>query len=184
MLVEKLGDNKIIVRQLAVEGLKGITKDLKPFALIPQLTAFLSSPKWHIREEILEFIITTFIEFSDSIVYFTDYDGIVKAIAKLLHDDKPKVIQIAYETFATVANVGDKNKVYFVLKKENVEEPTLKKVIERIEAKCIPKLNSEGNLEFPYIANELTTQNSFYSGGMINPSNNAGQINVFSYKNI
>jgi hypothetical protein len=171
-LIEKLGDNKIMIRQLASEGLKSIAGKQKPLSLLQDLVQFLNSAKWHIREEILEFIIVSFIQYGDALQdpnyleFEFDYESLLKGIVKLLHDDKPKIVHIAFETCATISHIGSKSTVLKILK-ELTDTETFKKLLDRIEAECIPRINTEGVLEFPYIANELTTQNSFFANSMM-----------------
>lgn len=189
-LVEKLGDNKIMIRQLAIQGLQGIERQLQSCTLLYKLTPYLDNPKWHIREEILKFIIITFLGYKDILGNDPsgeiNYEVILNGIAKLFHDDKPKVVQIAYEACATIAHIGNKSKILFILH-DLLDNETYKGVRDRIEAECIPIINSEGALDFPYIANELTTQNSFFTGAappqISNNQINSGQINV-SFKKI
>ena len=119
--------------------------------------------------------------YKDNLNEEINYEVILSGIAKLFQDDKPKVVQIAYEACATIAHIGNKNKILFILH-DIMDNETYKDVKERIEAGSIPIINSEGALDFPYIANELTTQNSFFAGAvppqMNNSQANSGQINV------
>jgi hypothetical protein len=84
---------------------------------------------------------------------------------KLLSDEKPKVVQMAFETCATLAHVVSRATVLTAIG-SLVDSDTLTRVAQRIDAGCIPVLTLDGALEFPYIANELTTQNSFFSRGV------------------
>jgi hypothetical protein len=186
-LVEKLGDNKIMIRQLANGGLKAISKGQQPLSLINTLIPYLASNKWHIREEVLELIILCFLEAKNSLEYELliseiDYASLIQRIIKLIHDDKAKVVQIAFEAVATLAHIGDKDEVMKLLRELNDAE-TLRKLMERIEAECIPKINSEGLLEFPYISNELTTQNSFYINSMTGQKSGNPMDSCHNYSN-
>lgn len=161
-LVDKLGDNKVMIRQLALQGLRAIAKVMKPGLLLSQLLPHLNSPKWHTREEILSFIIMSFLT-SDAPPEDFDYRSLLSSILKLLSDDKPKVVQMVFEACATIAHMGSVSTVLDILH-DLVDPDTLGRLRDRIEANNIPTLNSEGMLELPHIANELTTQNSFFAG--------------------
>eukprot|EP00826_Nyctotherus_ovalis_P047106 TRINITY_DN5375_c0_g2_i7.p1 TRINITY_DN5375_c0_g2~~TRINITY_DN5375_c0_g2_i7.p1 ORF type:complete len:630 (+),score=165.47 TRINITY_DN5375_c0_g2_i7:172-2061(+) len=168
-LVEKFGDSKIVVRQLAQESFSALSLCIKPKVLLNELVPFLESSNWHVREEILLFIIRTFLlydkkkdEEGHDILQDVDYPKLVNAVAKLLDDDKPKVIQIVYETVATIAQLGNYTKVLEILL-EAVDHEVYRKLCDRVEAGALPVLRSEGGLEFPYLAFGLSTQNSFYS---------------------
>ena len=120
-IVDKLGDNKINIRQLAQESLRVLKQLMKPTTLFGMLIPFLNNPNWHIREEILLFIIGAFLTYSKEkqsgstnpslVLEELDYAQMVNGIAKLLDDEKPKVVQIVYETIATIAHIGDRTKV-------------------------------------------------------------------------
>lgn len=168
-LVEKFGDSKIVVRQLAQESFSALSLCIKPEVLLNELVPFLESSNWHVREEILLFIIRTFLfydkkknEEGHEILQDIDYPKLVNAVAKLLDDDKPKVIQIVYETVATIAQLGNYTKVLEILL-EAVDHEVYRKLCDRVEAGGLPVLRAEGGLEFPYLTFGLSTQNSFYS---------------------
>ena len=91
-----------------------------------------------------------------------NYPKLVNAIAKLLDDEKPKVVQIVYEALATIDHLGNCTKVLELLQ-ESVEQEIYRKLCDRIEAGSLPILRPEGGLEFPYLTFGLSTQNSFYT---------------------
>ncbi len=130
------------------------------------LVPFLTNPNWHTREEILLFIISLFLQCGrgteGASLEDVDYAQLINAVAKLLDDDKPKVVQIVYETIATVANLGDRTRVLELLL-EVVDQEINRKLCDRIEANSLPVLRPDGTLEFPYLTTGLSTQNSFYS---------------------
>lgn len=181
-LVDKLGDNKIMIRQLAQEALKSLSLSIKQSIILGTLIPFLSNPNWHTREEILLFIIWLFLQYGKPVKDATapqekdseekkgeedfledvDYAPLVNAIAKLLDDEKPKVVQIVYETIATIAHLGDRTRVLELLL-EVVEPEVYRKLCDRIEASALPVYRAEGGLDFPYLTSGLNTQNSFYS---------------------
>jgi hypothetical protein len=166
-LIEKFGDSKIVIRQLVQETFSALSNCIKPEVLIVELLPYLESSNWHIREEILLFIIRSFLFYDKrkegtEALQDINYPKLVHSIAKLLDDDKPKVIQIVYETIATIAHLGNCTKVLEILL-EAVDQEVYKKLCDRVEAGALPVLRAEGGLEFPYLAFGLSTQNSFYS---------------------
>ena len=176
-LVEKLGDNKVMIRQLALQGLKGVGRIMKISVLLQVLVGYLSSPKWHVREEVLNYIIITFLDKSPNqatLLREVDYTLLLSNIIKLLNDDKPKVVQIAYEACATIALCGNCPRILGILH-ELVDKDTFVQLRERIEANDVPIVSPDGVLEFPHIANELTTQNSFFAGSR--PTNSSALPN-------
>lgn len=175
-LVDKLGDNKVMIRQLSMQGLRGVGRIMKPQVLLSLLLPHLASPKWHTREEILNFVIITFLESAQSgnpsFVKEVDYRELLESVTKLLGDDKPKVVQMVLETCATVSHIGSSAAVLDIIC-GLVDPDTFARLRDRIQAHNIPTLTPEGGLELPHIANELTTQNSFFAaqkGGAVNTS--------------
>lgn len=163
--MEKLGDNKIAIRQLAQEALKALGYSIKPAVILGMLNPFLSSPNWHIREEILLYTITTFLNIGKSNgeeLEELDYVALINSIGKLLDDDKPKVVQIVYETIATIANIGNRTKVMELLL-ELADQEIYRRLCDRVEAGALPIQKPEGGLDFPYLTFGLSTQNTFYS---------------------
>ena len=175
-IIEKFGETKIEIRQLSQRALKLISDSIKYPIMITLLLPFLESVNWHIREETLTFIIKLFLnhhnkndDLNQSFKEI-DYPSLINAISKLLDDDKPKVVQIVYETIATIAQLGDNTRVLELLL-EIVDQETYRKLCDRIEAGALPILRPDGNLDFPYLAFGLSTQNSFYSGTFRSSSN-------------
>lgn len=164
-LVEKVGDNKVTIRQLAIAGLRLVGGIVDPVALLNEVLEYVNSPKWHTREEVLNFIIISFIDNADnSFSSRVSYPELISSIAPLLKDDKPKVVQIAFEACATIAKLGNYEKVMRALEDNFEEQEISAKLAYRIKAGAIPVLNSDGTLEFPYISKQLITQNTFYTG--------------------
>lgn len=163
-LVEKLGDNKVVIRQLSASSLRLIGKTLDPISLLARLLPHLSSPKWHTREEILAFVMVCFIENKGNAEFLkrVPYAELVPRVAPLLADDKPKVILMAFETYATIAKLGDAKQTWILLTQCIDDVELFQELKARIDLGVIPLLTPDYQLEFPYIANELTTQNSFY----------------------
>eukprot|EP00826_Nyctotherus_ovalis_P011234 TRINITY_DN12935_c0_g3_i1.p1 TRINITY_DN12935_c0_g3~~TRINITY_DN12935_c0_g3_i1.p1 ORF type:complete len:475 (+),score=35.88 TRINITY_DN12935_c0_g3_i1:40-1425(+) len=163
-LIEKLGDNKVMIRQLSMSSLRLIGKTLDPISLLARLLPHLSSPKWHTREEILALTMVCFIENKGSAEFFerVPYAELVARVAPLLADDKPKVIQMAFETCATIAKLGDAKQTWALLTQCIEDAEILQELKARIDLGVIPSLTPDYQLEFPYINNELTTQNTFY----------------------
>lgn len=192
-LVEKLGDTKIVIRQLAQEALRALSDTIKHGSLLALMTPFLESPNWHTREEILIFIITLFlrhgqnkdkenpaentIKENEDTLEEIDYANLVNSVAKLLDDDKPKVVQIVYETLATIAHLGERTKTLELLL-EVVDQEIYRKLCDRIEANKLPILKPDGSLEFPYLTTGLITQNSFYNSSQGGFRISMGNISV------
>lgn len=163
-LVDKLGDNKVMIRQLAIAGLRKVGRIVEIELLLAKVLPYLSSPKWHTREEILNFLIIALIESGDSPKRPFDEMKLVEEILPLLCDDKPKVMQMAFEAYATIAQSLGAERILHTVKAKLKDDELVSRLKYRLDAGEIPVLTAEGTLEFPHISSELITQNSFYSG--------------------
>jgi hypothetical protein len=128
----------------------------------------LNSPKWHTREEILNYLIISLIENNNAtdtehIIDNMKYAELIRKMLSLLCDDKPKVVQVAFEAYATIANFIGTAKTLEMIQSLTKDEELISRLKYRFEAGEIPVLTHEGILEFPHISSELITQNSFYS---------------------
>lgn len=94
-LIKKLGDSKNIIRSEAIRALIGIfdvmrtgDKQLNNFIalVIPHLN---NSSNWHIREELLNVLIISFLK-SQSIYDYDPYQ-IIDGIIRLLNDQKERI---------------------------------------------------------------------------------------------
>ena len=165
-LVEKLGDNKIVIRQTALHAFRSLLVSIRQRTVVQILIPYLQNKNWHIREQILNVIILLFIDHHHTIE--CDYTVLMNAIAQLFDDPKPKVIQIVYETITTIAMLGDRSRVLEILY-ELMQKDVYDKLCDRIEAGNIPFVNSEGNLEYPYIHSGI---NANTNNNMNNNMNN------------
>lgn len=114
-LIKKLGDSKNIIRSEAIRALIGIfdvmrtgDKQLNNFIalVIPHLN---NSSNWHIREELLNVLIISFLK-SQSIYDYDPYQ-IIDGIIRLLNDQKERIQLVAMEAISAFASISDKVKV-------------------------------------------------------------------------
>jgi len=185
-LIDKLGDNKVMIRQLAIFALRLVGKIVGEDRLINRVLPYLSSPKWHTREEILNYLIISFIENGNTINI--EYTELVRQMLPLSYDDKPKVVQVVFEAYATIANFIGTTKILGIIQSLTKDEELISRIKYRFEAGEIPILTHEGNLEFPHISSELITQNSFYSAAKNKVKNSsrftsAGPVNRVPERN-
>ncbi len=99
-LVEKLGDSKIAIRQIASQILMVTSKKVGVEHFIKILSPFVKEANWHLREESLNLMIQLIKGCKKSFVkeFYTD---IIENVLELLDDQKPKVRYSARETIAT-----------------------------------------------------------------------------------
>jgi hypothetical protein len=98
LVLSKLGDNKIAIRQAAASIYKRILYQASPNLLFPKLISGLASSNWHIREEVLNVIITAMLN-PPKEPY--DFLSLAPHIAMLLDDPKTKVRFVATEALVS-----------------------------------------------------------------------------------
>ena len=194
VLIERLGDTKAVTRQLAIDALRSVSKIIEPSLLVSQLIPYLTSPKSHIREQILNLLIILFIENSNSlnaVNFFSKvpYKELIKGISPLLADDKPRIAQVAFEAYATIGKLSGTKEILSLLQ-ENIHTTELfAKLQYRIKNDSIPILNNEGVLEFP-IDSSFTGLSIAQYNNLNNVSEkysrftSAGSINRVVHKNL
>ncbi len=91
-LVEKLGDNKIVIRQSAQLAFRGIMENMRVGTLVTILLPYLKNKNWHIREEILNLLSTLVIGYHHTLQ--VDYPLFLNELAQRLDDTKPRVRHI------------------------------------------------------------------------------------------
>jgi HEAT repeat protein len=96
------------VRQEAMRTFISIMKAIPNKEFLELSIQFLTSNNWRIREEILNLIIINTLNKIDSDF---DYEGVIKAISKLVNDDNAKVRFVSRESLAILANKGDRETV-------------------------------------------------------------------------
>lgn len=150
-LTNKLGDNKIVIRQENMKVLMQLMQILSPKPVLNVLTASLQHPKSKVREETLNVVIGALLTFPRS-----DFDlpELTNAIAPSLADSKRKVRQAALEAFAVIAQaMGPGHLSPIVTAVDKVEltrggDGVMAAVQARLARRQLPRLNSDGLVEY------------------------------------
>lgn len=150
-LTNKLGDNKIVIRQENMKVLMQLMQILSPKPVLNVLTASLQHPKSKVREETLNVVIGALLTFPRS-----DFDlpELTNAIAPALADNKRKVRQAALEAFAVIAQaMGPGHLSPIVTAVDKVEltrggDGVMAAVQARLARRQLPRLNSDGLVEY------------------------------------
>eukprot|EP00003_Mantamonas_plastica_P019248 TRINITY_DN3154_c0_g1_i1.p1 TRINITY_DN3154_c0_g1~~TRINITY_DN3154_c0_g1_i1.p1 ORF type:complete len:1701 (-),score=599.48 TRINITY_DN3154_c0_g1_i1:9-4373(-) len=104
-LIEKLGDNKVIIRQANMQLFYSLMDHLTPNPIMNYLLGALSHENAYVREDVINIIIMSMLTFPDNQF---DYEQLVESLDAALIDDKPKVKLVAIEAFAVIYDaVGD-----------------------------------------------------------------------------
>ena len=163
-LVKKLADSNIQIRQLVMRSFL-LMKGMKQTNYLNMILPYLSSPSWHIREEVLHLIMVSFLKNTNDFDYMTVLDQ----IAKLLDDPKSTVRFTCRETIATLVFKGNKNRVTEVLY-ELVEPKEYNRLCDRFDQGSCPKFYEDSLIfEFPALSNgsrrNMSSRGSNFSDG-------------------
>ena len=101
--IDKLGDNKIAIRQAAFRVFKIFIREIPARVLFPHFQEGLGSQNWHIREEVVQLLITAMLSALPNWEY--DFLQVIPWVCRLLRDPKPKVKFAAVETLAVLAHL-------------------------------------------------------------------------------
>lgn len=150
-LTNKLGDNKIVIRQENMKVLMHLMQILSPKPVLNVLTSSLQHPKSKVREETLNVVIGALLTFPRS-----DFDlpELTNAIAPALADNKRKVRQAALEAFAVIAQaMGPGHLRPIVSAVDKIEltrggDGVMAAVQARLARRQLPRLNSDGLVEY------------------------------------
>lgn len=150
-LTNKLGDNKIVIRQENMRVLMHLMQILSPKPVLSVLTTSLQHPKSKVREETLNVVIGALLTFPRS-----DFDlpELTNAIAPALADSKRKVRQAALEAFAVIAQaMGPGHLRPIVSAVDKIEltkggDGVMAAVQARLARRQLPRLNGDGLVEY------------------------------------
>lgn len=150
-LVKRMGDNKIVIRQLVMSIVIKMMRCTSPQDVITVIEENLQHRNSRVRQETINFIIAALLTFPRC-----DFDlpAICKAVGTTLTDVKRAVRQAALECFATLAQVMGSGQLQpLVSAVDQVElctdgEGLMAAVQARLARKQLPKLTSDGLVEY------------------------------------
>ncbi|KAH9507243.1 TOG array regulator of axonemal microtubules protein 1 [Bulinus truncatus] len=150
-LLKRMGDNKVVVRQLVMSIVIKLMRTSSPQSVIDVLEDNLRHRNSRVRQETINFIIAALLTFPS---YEFDLAAICQAVGPTLTDVKRAVRQAALECFATLAQgMGQGQLQPLVLAVDQVElstdgEGLMAAVQARLARKQLPKITSEGLVEY------------------------------------
>lgn len=150
-LANKLGDNKIVIRQENMKVLMNLMHVLSPGPVLEVLTSSLQHKNSRVREEAVNVVIAALLTFPSS-----DFDlpELTRAIAPSLVDSKRRVRQAALEAFAVISQAMGPGRLQPVVSAvDNVEltmggEGVMAAIQARLARRQLPRMNSDGLVEY------------------------------------
>ena len=107
-----------------------------------------NSSNWHIREELLNLLIKSFLRSTDT--YEFDSYQILDSILQLFNDNKEKIRNLALEAIAAFASIGYDTQINEVLFQMKIGKDICDLIQSRLEYGMFPCINQDGNVEIPY----------------------------------
>ena len=150
-LSNKLGDNKIVIRQENMKVLMQLMQILSPKAVLSVLTSNLQHRNSRVREETVNVFIAALLTFPSSDFNLPD---LTNAIAPALVDSKRRVRQAALEAFAVIAQAMGPGRIQPVVSAVDAIELTMggdgvmAAITARLARRQLPRLNRDGLVEY------------------------------------
>lgn len=150
-LSNKLGDNKIVIRQENMKVLMQLMQILSPREVLSVLTSNLQHRNSRVREETVNVYIAALLTFPSSDFSLPD---ITNSIAPALVDSKRRVRQAALEAFAVIAQAMGPGRIQPITAAINDVELTMGgdgvmgAVTARLARRQLPRLNRDGLVEY------------------------------------
>ncbi|KAL9952340.1 hypothetical protein ACROYT_G039583 [Oculina patagonica] len=150
-LSNKLGDNKIVIRQENMKVLMQLMQILSPKAVLSVLTSNLQHRNSRVREETVNVFIAALLTFPSSDFNLPE---LTNAIAPALVDSKRRVRQAALEAFAVIAQAMGPGRIQPVVSAVDAIELTMggdgvmAAITARLARRQLPRLNRDGLVEY------------------------------------
>lgn len=150
-LTKRMGDNKIVVRQAVMKVATKMMHSYSPKAVLSVICENLRHKNSKVRQETLNIIISALLQFPS---YAFDLAGVCKMVAPTLTDPKRQVRQGALECLSVIAQAMGPGRLQpLVQAVDQVElssegEGVMGAVQARLARRQLPKLNSEGLVEY------------------------------------
>jgi HEAT repeat protein len=147
-LLDKLGDNKTLVRHASSRAVLRLMGAVGPQPVVAELVPVLGHDAWHTREEALSLCMLAMLRFRDASF---DAETLARSVRGCLEDSKPKVKQTAVECLALLNARG--GKVLLLL--TDLDEATRRMLEARFAQPQLASMTAEGSLEMPALSQLL-----------------------------
>ncbi|PVD25713.1 hypothetical protein C0Q70_13373 [Pomacea canaliculata] len=163
VLSKRMGDNKVVIRQSVMRVVIKMMQSFQPQAVLSVIFENLSHRNSRVRQETINFIIASLLTFPS---YEFDLPNICAVVGPTLTDVKRQVRQAALECFAVLAQAMGSGRLQpLVQAVDQVElssegEGLMAAVQARLARRQLPRLNSEGLVEYATPIPSSATQRS------------------------
>ncbi|KAL3145389.1 hypothetical protein ABBQ38_001639 [Trebouxia sp. C0009 RCD-2024] len=142
-LIDKLGDNKVAVRQANGKLLAVLMSVLQPATVLDALSPALMHGNWKVREAAVNIFIQALLTHSQAEF---DYQRIVQVLVRALKDDHSRVVTVAIEALAVVHHmIGDEVQPLLISAGASVSSRLM--LAGRFASKELPGIKADGAVE-------------------------------------
>eukprot|EP01052_Picozoa_sp_SAG31_P005891 SAG31_NODE_266_length_18815_cov_17.009243_11_plen_198_part_00 len=127
-LIDKLGDNKIVVRQAIMKVFKALIQFVNPDPILVLLLARIADKNARVREEVINTVIVVLMTNSEHAYQF---QKIVAALGTVLYDSKPKVRDAAQDALAVISELIGSEAACKLLSFANIDDEVFFELQER-----------------------------------------------------
>ena len=140
-LVDKLGDNKIVVRQGIMKFMNGLISFVNPDPVLKTLLGYCDGKSARVREEVMNIVTIALLKASD---HPFDFPALVQPLCRALTDSKPKVRDAAMDAMAVMHSRIGTSEMNAILTPALVDEETFRRLQDQFAQGMLPKLSAEG----------------------------------------
>eukprot|EP01028_Stygiella_incarcerata_P012641 TRINITY_DN7997_c0_g1_i2.p1 TRINITY_DN7997_c0_g1~~TRINITY_DN7997_c0_g1_i2.p1 ORF type:complete len:900 (+),score=210.30 TRINITY_DN7997_c0_g1_i2:357-3056(+) len=151
-IVEKWGDNKIVVRQATTRVMNSIVKSFSPPMITEKLLEHIRHQNWRVREEVLNQVIRNLLMHPRAEYNFSH---IVYEVLKVLNDVRPKVKFVGVEVMAVIHQMIGSRLDPLLTNLELTQPSTHQLLRERFSQKTLPRVGEDGTIEHQLLASSL-----------------------------
>ncbi|TPX54748.1 hypothetical protein PhCBS80983_g05784 [Powellomyces hirtus] len=153
-LVEKLGDNKLALRQAVAKVLLRLMGAVNPESVLLLCLEHVGTENPKIREEVVNLVANAILVFPDA---GWNYLVLVTNLIDRLDDNKPRVKCVTIEVFAVMAAMIEPTPILNFVRDLGVNEETIQLLEFRFMDPSLPQLNSDQLIEHIVSRSNMTT---------------------------
>ena len=140
-LVNKLGDNKIVVRQGIMKFMNALISVVNPDAVLSTLLDSYDANSARVREEVMNIVTVAMLTASE---HAFNYAALLAPVCRCLNDSKPKVRDAAMDAMAVIHSRIGTGEMNALLSPTLVDEETYRRLQAQFASGTLPKLSAEG----------------------------------------
>ncbi|KAJ3147146.1 hypothetical protein HDU89_005743 [Geranomyces variabilis] len=153
-LVQRLGDNKLALRQAAAKVLIRLMRSVNPEPVLLMCLKHIGDENPKIREEVANLVANTVLVFPET---SWNYLLLVSQLIDRLDDNRPRVKIATIEVFAVMAAMVNPGVILTLVRDMGVNEDTVQVLDLRFKDPSLPQLNGDGLVEHVISRSNMTT---------------------------